>query len=295
MQRPNWTQPSYRKGPIDLSLNVHYDSKLNAEIRQYLGQLQSFHDYPDQYQLYDSVSSYYNVPIDQLAIGYGATEMLERIFKSLEFDNVYCVEPSFQMIEVYANIFKKNYISITIKQLYELNPLKESILVIANPNGNNGESHDIESVIDRFKYVISDEVYGDFYGNHSLLNKPYFNTIVVKSFSKSLGLAGFRCGFSVAPKFITEQLQSIRSNFVMCSFSSLIIPKVIHHTPEVVKRMNETKSFLEHTFKCKPSTGNYVLFEQSNRFTERFGAKYVEGYYRMALTDIEILVKNESH
>ena len=47
--------------------------------------------------------------------------------------------------------------------------------------------------------------------------------------------------------------------------------------------------FLENKFECKKSYANYVLFKDKNEYTEKFGCKKVEGYYRMALIDMESL------
>ena len=53
--------------------------------------------------------------------------------------------------------------------------------------------------------------------------------------------------------------------------------------------MNEAKEYLESTFICKPSKGNYVLFKEPNYLTQKFNYKLVDGYYRMALTNLEII------
>ena len=53
--------------------------------------------------------------------------------------------------------------------------------------------------------------------------------------------------------------------------------------------MQLTKKFLEKKFKCKNSYANYVLFKDNNKYTEKFGCKKIEGYYRMALIDMESL------
>ena len=37
------------------------------------------------------------------------------------------------------------------------------------------------------------------------------------------------------------------------------------------------------------SHANYVLFKEKNIYTEKFGAKLIDGYYRMALADMDTL------
>ena len=293
MERPDWTKQTKRTNGVDLSLNVHYDSALRAQIDSIICSGISFHDYPEQTRLYSAISDYYGVDARTISIGYGATEILERIFKSSDFEVAYVVEPSFEMMRVYCSLYNKLYIPITIEQLWHIRPGKSSALFIANPNGNDGSAVDISAIIDRYSYIVSDEVYADFYDKHSLLRSNSDNVIVVKSFSKSLGIAGFRCGFAVSNVDTTQQLQNCRSNFVMSSFASIIIPEIIYSTPSVVSRMNITKLFLESKFDCVPSRGNYVIFKQQNHYTRHFGAKTVNLGYRMALTDMKTLCSIE--
>ena len=72
------------------------------------------------------------------------------------------------------------------------------------------------------------------------------------------------------------------------SIASIVIPKIISMTPDVVKD-EITKNYLEKKFKCKKSFSNYVLFEEENIYTKKFGAKKINGFYRMALADMDTL------
>lgn len=285
LSRPNWTIDKPTCG-IDLSRNIHYDSILANKIKQELANHISFHDYPNEYNLYSSISSYYKIPIKQLTIGYGATEIIERIFKILPFDDVYIVEPTFEMVQVYCKLYNKRFHIITLDQLPNISG---GALYIANPSGNTGEVIDISEYINNFELCIIDEAYADFYTKYSILHNNYDNVIVIKTLSKSLGTAGFRVGFCKANTTITELLQAVRSNFICTSFSSIIIPRVIANTSEVIDRMLLTKQYLESTYTCKSSKGNYVLFNKSNAYTDKFNAKIVQGYYRMALINLDIL------
>ena len=76
---------------------------------------------------------------------------------------------------------------------------------------------------------------------------------------------------------------------VTTSLASLVVPEIINMTPDVISRMKVSKIFLENKFDCKKSYANYVLFKKKNIYTERFGAKNVDGYFRMALADMNTL------
>jgi histidinol-phosphate/aromatic aminotransferase/cobyric acid decarboxylase-like protein len=285
--RPDWTEPIKTK-LIDLSRNVHYDSTLQTIISQLLSN-DCFTDYPNQFDLYKAISDYYTVPLSNISIGYGATEIIERCFKAFDLKHLYIVSPAFEMVEIYCQLYKIPYTLVSYSDIQHIST--GNTLYLANPNGNDGQAYDVTEHLNKFDLVLVDEVYSDFYDQYSLLYRLASNVVVIKSFSKSLGIAGFRAGFAVAIEPIISQLQLYRSNFVMCSFSSIIIPKIIHLLPEVISRMNETKEYLETHYSCVPSKANYVLFKRPNRYTEIFGCKKVDSLYRSALTDMNTLWK----
>jgi histidinol-phosphate aminotransferase len=288
MKRPNWTTPLIRKS-LDLSRNIHYDSELNSLAETSLTDAKSFLNYPDEFELYKVLGNFYQVEINRMAIGFGATDLIERILKSLDFDHVYIVEPSFEMVGIYCSNLNKPFSKVTVDTIPEDN---NGLLYIANPNGNNGQSIDVRPFIEKFKYVIIDEVYGDFDKTHSLLHNNLKNTIIVKSLSKSLGLAGLRVGFMVADQLITNKVQQVRMNYNTTSLSCHLVKELISHTDNVIQRMEETKQFLENKYRLIHSHGNYVLFNETNELTNKFGYKLVSGFYRMALLDLNTLYAN---
>jgi|TARA_R110000772_G_scaffold88953_1_gene184441 histidinol-phosphate aminotransferase len=281
IERPDWkTARSIKE--IDLAGNVHYDKILIDYIKKI--DIKNIHNYPDQFKLYESLSNYYNISLENLTIGFGAGEIISRCLESF-VKHLYIVEPTFEMTRVYCEIHNIPFTLITIDEVYDLP--KSSQVYIANPNGNTGEAYDLSKL--EFDLLILDEAYADFYPEHSRLNENHEWLITVKTISKSLGLAGLRVGFCKASKNKTYILQSTRNNFITSSYAAEIIPKVINQTAVVVQRMNEAKEYLESTFICKPSKGNYVLFKEPNYLTQKFNYKLVDGYYRMALTNLEII------
>jgi histidinol-phosphate aminotransferase len=279
IERPDW-KISRPIREIDLSGNVHYDKVLVDYIRTL--EIKNIHNYPNQFELYESISNYYKIPLENLTIGFGAGELISRSINHF-VKHLYIVEPTFEMTRVYCDIHNIPYTSITIDQVFDLP--ESSQVYIANPSGNTGEAYDLSQL--KFDLLILDEAYADFYPIHSRLDEDNGWLIIIKTLSKSLGLAGLRVGFCKASEEKTALLQSTRSNFITSSYATEIIPKVINQTGAVVQRMNEAKEYFESNYKCKPSKGNYVLFVEPNSFTNKYGYKLVNGYYRMALTNID--------
>ena len=92
-------------------------------------------------------------------------------------------------------------------------------IVIANPNAPTGRAldlKDLEKVIaaNADKAVVIDEAYVDFGGDSAIpLVKKYKNLVVVRTFSKSYGLAGMRIGFAAADKELIDALRRIKDSF----------------------------------------------------------------------------------
>lgn len=270
---------------IDLSTNVPYDKHINSIAASLITNI-NLSQYPNPYDSYCAISTFYKVPIDTLSIGYGATEIIERIFKTIDIPHLYIVQPAFEMVEVYCNIYNISYTLTT-----DINNIpNNSFVYVSNPNGNNGKIYDLTNLIAASKFIIVDEVYADYCTKHSILRKNFKNTIIIKSLSKSLGLAGLRFGFSVSSVVIARMLNKTRSNHVITATSAALVPKLLCYIPQVIDRLKYSKNFLESTSSCKlPTFGNYVLFNDRNQYTEIFGAKKVDNYYRMALADIHTL------
>ena len=286
--RPDWTKNKISK-EIDLTKNVHHDKILNNKIKKIIYRSKFILNYPNDFKVYKAISKYYGVNIKNIAIGFGATDVIYRTLRAIKIKKLFIVNPTFGMVSVYCKMINLDYEFINFKEINSKINIKNSGIYIVNPNGINGESHKIKKYTKYFKYFIVDEVYSDFCKKNSLLNHKLKNVIVIKSLSKSLGLAGLRVGFCCCSKKIIREIQALRMSQVTTSFASLVVPEIINMTNKVISRMKLTKKFLENKFQCKESHGNYVLFKNKNKYVKKFGYNKTHGYYRMALIDIESL------
>ena len=289
--RPTWTNKIIDERDIDLSKNVHFDSELNNRVKKIIDQKNYILNYGNEYGLYESICNYYKLDINRVAIGYGATDILQRLIFCLDVKKLYIAKHAFAMIEIYCKMINLDYEIISLEKLNNKDIIKNSALYIANPNGVDGSGLEILKFKDKFKYLIADEVYADFNNKFSLLNKFQPNLIIIKSLSKSLGIAGLRVGFSYSSEKIAQEIQKLRTSQVATSIASIVVPEVINLTQDVISRMKETQEYLEKNYECKKSIANYVLFKEQNKYTKIFGSREIGGYHRMALTDMKTLNK----
>lgn len=288
IKRPDWKK-FIRDKDIDLTKNVHHDKILNEKIKSIINNSNFILNYANDSKIYKSICQYYKIPIKNISLGFGATDLIQRVINSIRAEKLYIVSPSFMMVDVYCKMIGLSYEFININQIKDIKKKDNSGIYIVNPNGVNGEAIEIKRYLKNFRWVIVDEVYADFFSKYSLLGSQLKNVVIIKSLSKSLGIAGLRVGFCYGSIELINEVQKLRMSQISTSIASLVIPKIINMTPKVVSRMKKTKIFLERKFECKKSHANYVLFKKKNRYTKKFGSKNVDGYFRMALTDMETL------
>ena len=145
---------------------------------------------------------------------------------------VISIYPTYGMIEVYAKIYKQKLHKIyenkvknfTVKSMYN----NTSFLYIANPNQPSGKIISKNMIVEiiktaraKKKYVVIDEAYVDFSKQKSCANliSKYDNLILLKTFSKSTGLAGLRIGYIICHPKVSKLINSVRPIFDVSHYS----------------------------------------------------------------------------
>lgn len=174
---------------------------------------------------------------NQIVLGDGSIEIIYKVNKLFIDNNSkvlgYCPQFSDYIddIKSYGCQYECNYMDIdnnykfVPKDYIDMMNDDYKMFYIDNPNNPTGQLIDISSIRDIVQKakdlnrpIIIDEAYGDFIDNiHSaicLINE-FDNLIVLRTFSKGLGLAGVRAGYMVASKAITENYLKITNPFEM--------------------------------------------------------------------------------
>jgi hypothetical protein len=248
---------------IDLTQNVCYDkhNSVSLDVRAYTRHEETLSVLRQHYKF------------KNIEVGYGISELamrLKKIFHSKKLSMSVCEAPWRGAMQ------------------FDL-PDGDDVYYLVNPNGNNGQVMQKAEVIKkarRHKYLVVDEAYGDF-ANESLIDEHINNIIVLKTLSKSYALPIARFGWCVANEKIIEELKKFRP--VSSNMTAHNLKTILEDIPNHVDRMIKTRTYLEKKFDCVASKGNYVLFKEQNKYTKKFGSKYVNGLYRMALVDLATL------
>lgn len=294
--RPDWTKPKINS-EYNLSNNVCIDTQfvfpnINAS---------SVNQYPDEYPIYNALSKYHNVPMENIAIGFGIGELIQRIYLNIDIGCTTVLNPTWAMSDVFLDIYKKPIRRIPYTNFNELdfdNVLDNTdTIYVANPNNVNGQilsNNQVKQLLTKYKLVILDEAYIEFSKNMSMVSElaNYSNLLILRTLSKSLPCAGLRLGYCLGNKDIIQQLQLTRPSCVAHGVTVELVPRLLEQIPSHIDRMLETKQILINDYNGTDCHGNYILFNHKPNIQDNVLIKQVyDNIYRMSLFNKELLPK----
>ncbi|MFS4460868.1 histidinol-phosphate transaminase [Bdellovibrio sp. HCB2-146] len=270
--------------------------------------------YPDasQYELLHTISKVWNFPVEQLALGNGSDELIDlltRIFCE-PGEGVLTSQAGFAAYKVSAQANRATIYEVphtkdfgfdlnAIADFYEKNAAKIRIIFVANPNNPTGtyaNQTEVESFLERVGnkedvVVIFDEAYNEFvrakdYVSAQKYLSKYKNLIVLRTFSKIYGLAGFRVGAMIAPKEVIEVYNRVRKPFNVNDLAQVAANAALQDEEFIQRSQQICWKALDYFYKKLeelglpyiPSQGNFVMFD-----TLRDAAKVNEALLRRGI------------
>lgn len=267
----------------------------------------SLNRYPDplQKKLKQAVAHFYSLSQEQLFLGNGSDEAIDLLIRATcepQVDRVLISSPTYGVYQVLADLNRVEVVDVPLKEGFRLDV--ESILATEaklificspnNPSGNKFDKSEVESIVSKTKaLVVLDEAYADFADSRDgfELLETYSNLVVLRTFSKSWGLAGARLGVCVASPSIIEVLNKIKLPYNISGPSQRIVLEAIENNQDFNKKSLEfikderekLASALEELGKVKrvfASVSNFLLvqFEDSVEASELYAELVSEGY-----------------
>ena len=164
-------------------------------------------------RLEEELSRYLGVKPDQIVIGAGSDQLIELVVNAFlnEKSEAISIFPTFPIYERVVRIRRAGFRRIPLKgdfsldvdqMLSEVKPETKLIFLCSpnNPTANQFPLEDVGRLIEGFDgVVVVDEAYAEF-AEYSLINLAdrFENLIVLRTFSKSFGLAGLRLGYLIS-------------------------------------------------------------------------------------------------
>ncbi|MHC1579965.1 MAG: histidinol-phosphate transaminase [Candidatus Alkanophagales archaeon] len=250
---------------------------------------------PDYQELKESISEYVGVPPENIAVGCGASELIDVVCKVFleAFDKVVVPVPSYSMYVFFA-MLRDASVELLETEGCDFELRAEDVirrgegaklLFLPSPNNPTGfqmRRSDILSVAEALpsSMIVVDEAYVEFGDLRESVAEDAAgldNLVVLRSFSKFFGLAGLRVGYAVASKGVAATLEKVRLPFCISGVAAAAAKAALEnleHYRKVREEVIEGRAFLEAElresgFKVFPSAANFLLA----RLPEGVGAK----------------------
>ena len=257
--------------------------------------------YPDANQaaLRRALADHIGVSAEHILAGNGSDELIDLIFKLVldPGDIVVNCPPTFGVYGFAAACYRGQVVNMprredfsldvaAIERGFESGALSRAKLLVVcspnNPDGSQASSQEIERLLALPVIVVLDEAYIEFSGG-SLVDRVdrQPNLIILRTFSKWLGLAGLRVGYGVFPLPIARQLWKIKPPFNVNVAAQVAALAALSDKPfmEICRKriLLERERFhgaLQDIpyLRAYPSTTNYVLVRVVGRSAQEVRA-----------------------
>lgn len=274
---------------IDYSTNVNplgYPSlKYTPKRESYL-----YSNYPDpsSTRLKNCLGRYVGVSKDHIVVGNGATEILYNFCKAfLSGGRALIPIPTFSE---YESASKLCGASVSFMKTMNLNEdtskflrmiPKNGCVFVCNPNNPTGVMTDkknmldiVDSALDKSTIVFIDECFIELTSRSEESIIPYIceyeNIFVLRSMTKSFGLAGLRVGYGLGSKKIIKILNKIKIPWNVSSIAQDVAIKSLSHMQHLErtrKVIEKERAFLMEEiskingFSCYDSETNFLLIK----------------------------------
>ncbi|MDE6435789.1 MAG: histidinol-phosphate aminotransferase family protein [Lachnospiraceae bacterium] len=271
---------------IRMDGNESIDGLPEEFIKDVLGEIDSncLATYPNQRQCTEAIADRLNIPRENIFVTNGSDRAIKMIFEVYvdKNDRVIMTNPTFEMYGVYTTMYGAEAVLVD----YELDDKKEfefpfdkymkeikkgaKMAIIVNPDNPTGAIIEPDKLMQLLEYtektgtlVIVDEAYYGFYDT-SVISKilQYNNLIVLRTFSKIMGLAGVRLGFLAANEDIIYDVKRIAAPAAVSAISLKFGEKLMQRTDileQLFSDYRREKKYLE-----KRLSENNILYVNSH-------------------------------
>lgn len=282
---------------LDFSSNTSpagMPQSVKSVMRKRLSEMEHYPD-TDSTNLISSLKKYTGLSDSNIVVGNGAIEILYNFCNSfLSKKRVLIPIPTFSEYESASKLadckftfFKTMNLSENIKSFVSKIPTNGCVFV-CNPNNPTGSllskkqlTKIISTAKNKSSFVFVDECFIELVpeSSQSIINlvKKYDNLFVLRSLTKSFGLAGIRIGYGAGSKKIIEILKKIKipwSVNALAQEAGIIAIKNKSHITKSKLLIQKESNFLKKKiaeipgFECHDSSTNFILIKTKQDSTK---------------------------
>lgn len=257
-------------------------------------QLKTISYYPDSdsVQMRKNLQWYTNVPYSQIVPGNGATEIIYNFCSAFLLGApVLISDPTFGEYEAAAKLsgakvalFKTMNLNHDLDSFIAKIP-KNGCVFVCNPNNPTGVLIPQKNMLKIIKaakvkssFVFVDECFIELVPDHneSVLRhiKKFDNLFILRSLTKSFGLAGIRVGYGLGAKKITDILNKIRIPWNVSGLAQYAAGAAVchyFHLDKAKKLIKKESKYLQDSiskidgFTCNKSVTNFILIRTKQK------------------------------
>ena len=221
--------------------------------------------YPDMgcTALYAALSERFGVPSDHLAAGTGSVAVLYHLLQAFceDGDEVVYAWRSFEAYPIAVAVTGATSVQVPLAPgaRHDLHAMLDAItertkvVLVCTPNNPTGPAlthAEVEAFVERVPphvMVVVDEAYREFVRSEDpvdgvRLYRDRPNVVVMRTFAKAYGLAGFRVGFVIAPPEIAAAVRACALPFGVSSVAQAAAIASLEAEPELVERVDAVVS-----------------------------------------------------
>ena len=283
---------------IDFSSNITpigVPKSVKTILKKNLDNIQRYPDYNSS-KVISSLTKYTKLDKTYLMVGNGAIEIIYNFCFAFLSKNtkVLIPVPTFQEYEIAAKLnnckvsyFTTMNLSENLDQFLSKIP-KQGCVFLCNPNNPTGKLLSknqilviIKTAKNRSSIVFIDECFIEMVpdSNQSVISyvKKYDNVFVLRSLTKSFGLAGIRIGYAASSKQMIKILQKIKIPWSVNSLAQDAASIVLKNKSHIKKSnyvIKKELNYLMNTisqligFNCYDSTTNFILIKTKHNSTK---------------------------
>jgi len=282
----------------DILTKISIDSLKKIDLRKYPIELSE--------EVYKKISSYLMVSKKSLVLGSGSDQIIELLLtiigKGRRLTSIY---PTFSYFKTRCQLHKVGFSEILLSTVdnsinmekFMEKARKSHAIYLCSPNNPTGNQFDKSQVLDILNslensLVIIDEAYVEF-AKYSLTKyvQEYSNLVILRTFSKAMGLAGARIGYMIANEELADLFKNkIQLPYAVNSISIAIAISVLANPKKMEKSISLIKDERERLYRNLSKIKKIKVYKSDANFLFiKCNEKY-KGILE-ALEDSKIIVK----
>ncbi len=277
--------------PDTIKLNqneIPYDipGELKAKVLEKLVRI-SWNRYPfsQPYTLRNKLAQTLQWPEEGLLLTNGSNVLIQAILMASALKSrVLTLTPSFSLYEIEAEILGNKVDLVPLGENFSfplevlLQKIKKNppqVIFIANPNAPTANLFPANEIIELIEQapclVVVDEAYFQFADTHLFSQlRHHKNLILLRTFSKALGLGAIRVGYAAGDPEIIQEISKVTLPYCVSGLNEILAESILEHPELVEKRVTEIKINRARLYqglmnlagvKTYPSQTNFIIFQ----------------------------------